>query len=51
MTLYFVSHSFLIYTCQNIINKLKLPYSNNTSNFPSLMESCYKYNMEKIIMY
>ncbi len=49
--LYFVSHNFLIYTCQKIISKLKFPYSNDTSNFPSSTESCCKYNMEKIIIY
>lgn len=38
---------FLIYICQNTINKLELPYNNDTSNFPSSMEACCKYNMEK----
>ncbi len=47
VTLYFVSNRFLVYTCQNAINKLELPYNNDTSNFPSSMESCCKYNMEK----
>jgi hypothetical protein len=37
----------IIYTCRNIINKLKLPYSNDTFSFPISMKSCCKYNMEK----